>query len=193
MLVALGKVASVRTATIFRERAPEQSSDGNVHALTIKDVVTRWPINSNTLPLIKIDQKMLDNCLVGGEVLIPSRGDYYPARYFHSSAGHIFPYGQINVITPGDRVLGRYLAWYLNQPASQQFIDTSLTGTSIKALNKPRLLEIPIQVPPIDTQNAIVDLQELLEKSKALKERLIALEAQEIEWTCRKLLLTSNN
>lgn len=136
---------------------------------------------------------MLDNCLAEGEVLIPSRGDYYPARYFHNSAGNIFPHGQINVITPGERVLGRYLAWYLNQPTSQQFIDTSLTGTSIKALNKPRLLEIPIQVPPVDTQNAIADLQELLEKSKALKERLIALEMQEIEWTCRKLLLTSNN
>lgn len=136
---------------------------------------------------------MLDNCLVGGEVLIPSRGDYYPARYFQNSAGPIFPYGQINVITPGGRLLARYLAWYLNQPTSQQFIDSSLTGTSIKALNKPRLLEIQIQLPPIATQNAIADLQDLLEKSKELKERLIVLEAQEIEWACRKLLSKSNS
>lgn len=184
----LGNIVSVRAATIFREQAPKQSSDGNVRGLTIKDMVAYWPVRPEALPLISVDEHLLGNCLTGGEILIPARGEKYPARYFETANGQIFPYGQINIITPANHVLGRYLAWYLNQPVPQQFIQTSLSGTGIKALNRSRLLEIPIQVPPLETQRLIADLQKLREDSKALKERSIKLEEQETEWACRQLL-----
>lgn len=187
-LEKLGDIASVRAAMIFREQAPKQSNDGNVHGLTIKDIVAGWPVKAEALPLITVEDSMLGNCLTEGEIVIPGRGDNYPARYFQGNARAIFPYGQINIITTGNRILGRYLAWYLNQPSSQIFIQKSLAGTSIKALNRPSVLEIPVLVPSLETQRVISDLLKLRDDSKALKERLIALEEQEVEWACRKLL-----
>jgi predicted GIY-YIG superfamily endonuclease len=187
-LVTLEEIATIRAAVIFREKAPIQSQEGNVCALTIKDIVASWPVISTVLPRIEVAANMLSNCLVGGEVLIPARGDNYPARYFQAQEEAIFPYGQINIISPSERILGRYLSWYINQPKIQDMINQSLTGTGIKALVRARLLELRIKVPSLDIQNAIAELQKLREESKAIKERLITLEEQEIEWNCRKLL-----
>jgi hypothetical protein len=186
-LVQLQDIAVVRAAIIFRDKAPVQAAMGNVHALTIKDIVADWPIVPNVLPRIEVANNMLSNCLAGGEVLIPGRGDNYPARYFQEQTDLIFPYGQINIIVPGAEVLGRYLAWYINQAKTQGVISQSLTGSSIKALVRSRLLELEIELPSRETQKAIADLQQLREESKVVKERLILLEGQEVEWTCQKL------
>ena len=187
MTRTLGEVASVRTATIFREAAPKEAENGNVRALAIKDIVTGWPIEFNSLPLIRVEQNLLSNCLRGGEVLIPSRGDYYPARYVADDLPNVFPFGQINVIEPYSGISGPYLAWFLNQPRTQQLIAQQLTGSNIKALNKQSLLTLPVQLPSMEVQQMIAHLQERWALKKALQERLLTVEGTEIEAICRKL------
>ena len=188
MLHQLGNIATVRTATIFREQSPKEDPVGNVRALTIKDVAGNWPYNFENLHRINIGNELLGNCLKNGEILIPSRGDHYPARYFNGSETNIFPIGQINLITATTALHGRYLSWYLNQPAAQAAIERVLTGSNIKALNKPSLLEIPIYVPSINTQHKICKLQEMLAESRLLRNRLLTLEEIEVEGVCRNLI-----
>lgn len=187
MTIPLGAVANIQTATIFREVAPKPVPHGNVHVVTIKDVVGGWPVDTRQLPMIQIDRALLANCLRAGEVLIPSRGDYYPARYFDSEEGNVFPVGQLNIIETSPSICGRYLAWYLNQPQTQQLIAQQLTGSNIKALNKASLQQLPIAVPPMATQQAIAGLQDVWGRKKALQQKLQVVQEQEIEALCRQL------
>lgn len=184
----LKDLVKVSAATIFREKAPVPDLGGNVRALTIRDLVGAWPIDCSRLAKISIEPEMLSNCLSGGEVLMPTRGNSYPARVFPQTNELVFPYGQINIIYPNDTILGRYLAWYLNQDKVQAAIQSSLTGSSIQALVRQRLLTLEIEVPPLQLQEEIVLLQKLKEDSKAARDKLMELEAQEVEWTCRQLL-----
>lgn len=191
MKVALGDIADVRTATVFRERAPEPTSNGNVLALTIKDVVASWPPAPQALDRIHVGDHLLKNCLAVGEILIPSRGDYYPARYFSGSEFPLFPLGQINLISPSERILGSYLSWCLNQPDAQQQIKRLLTGTNIRSLTKPNLQSIEIVVPELSVQRDIATLQELWEQSRLKKIRLLQLEGLEVAEICRVLVQES--
>lgn len=184
----LGQIAQIKPATIFREKAPPLGNNGNVHALTIKDLIGGLPWSSSMLASIEIDKNLISNCLSGNEILIPSRGDKYPATYIEDKFKGTFPYGQIHIITPKDGVLSRYLCWYMNLPKIQAVLLRNLAGTSIKALNRPNLSKIEIEIPSIQQQEKISQLQALLDESSALKKRLTYLEAQEVEWTCRKLL-----
>jgi restriction endonuclease S subunit len=192
MQAALGDIATIRTGTVFRDQSPQATPEGNVCSLTIKDIVADWPPNTNLLDRIRIDEALLKNCVAPGEVLIPSRGDYYPARYFSGSDFPIFPVGQINLILPSSGVLGTYLSWHLNQPEAQRQIKRLLTGTNIKSLTKPSLQSILVWVPDLSTQHEIATLQELWLKSKIKKNRLLRLEELEIEETCRRLALPLN-
>jgi len=60
------------------------------------------------------------------------------------------------VVRPG------YLAWYLNQHPAQQFIDSARTGTSSPILQKARLLELPVAVPPLPVQQLVQERTEVL-------------------------------
>lgn len=187
MKVVLGDIADIRTATVFRERAPEPAPNGNVLALTIKDVVAGWPPEPQALDRIHVDDHLMKNCLAAGQILIPSRGDYYPARYFLGSEFRFFPLGQINLISPSESVLGGYLSWCLNQPDAQQQIKRVLTGTNIRSLTKPNLQSIEIVVPEPSVQKDIATLQHLWEQSRSRKMKLLQIEELEVTEICRVL------
>jgi len=192
MHVALGDISTIRTGTVFRDKSPQPTPYGNVFSLTIKDLVASWPPDINSLDRIVVDDTLLKNCVNFGEVLIPSRGDYYPARFASFHDHLVLAVGQINLISPSPHILGTYLSWYLNQPEAQRQIKRVLTGTNIRALTKPTLQSILIAVPSLNVQEEIAALQNLWLESKMRKERLLRLEELEIEETCRTLSLSSS-
>lgn len=185
--MALGDVASVRTGATFRDAAPKEAPSGNVHALAIRDLLGAWPIEVSKLPKIIVPEDMLRHCLSYGEVLIPSRGNSYHARFFNDILRDVFPIGQINVISPHATVNGAYLAWYLNQEETQRLINSNLTGTNIKALNKRDLLELPIHVPPPEIQDQIANIQTQWAQIRGARERLTSLEDQRVSEICTTL------
>jgi hypothetical protein len=186
MLVTLADVVSVRTAPIFREKAPEPDDDGNVQALAIRDILGHWP--PHNLPRIQVDDSLLPHCLSPGEVVIPARGDYYIARYLQNLETNIFPLGQINIISPSKEIDGVYLAWYLNQPEAQKRIAGLLTGTSIQSLSRKNLLGLQVFLPTLATQYAVAKLLTMWEENKMLRERILKLQEDEIQATCHMLL-----
>lgn len=191
MWAKVGDISTIRAATVFREPPLRVQTSGNVRALTIKDLVSTWPIDFRILLPLEVGEELLNNCALPGEVLIPSRGDYYPARYFRGPDTNIFPLGQINLIRPSNEVLGPYLSWYLNQPAAQREIQSLLTGTSIRALTKQNLQQIRVRLPSLEVQAQIAHLQEMREETKILRTRMIELEEIELEEVCRSLLRNS--
>lgn len=185
----LGDIATVRTLSLFRDRPPAYSSLGNASILTIKDLTTTWPIDFSDLPIAEVATEHLPQALKSGEILMPARGDHYPARYIaNQNSMPIFPAGQIHVVTANPDYYPGYLAWYLNQAEAQASIRRLLTGTNIQSLNKSRLVELPIEIPLPRVQRAIAEIQEKHVRRIKLLQELIKLKDQEVEAGCLNLL-----
>lgn len=192
--VALQEVASVKTILTFRDKAPNFSEDGNVLALTIKDLVGNKPISKNYLSKIIVDEIPYNSILIEGSILIPGRGDYYPARYFAEIDTPVIPIGQINIITINKKTNDlyadpHYITWFLNRIESQEFIKNSLTGTNIQSLSKGKLLQLPIVLPSKEIQESISFIQILQKNRVEIRHELNNIESSEIENLCQSLLL----
>ncbi|RQV00890.1 restriction endonuclease subunit S [Burkholderia cenocepacia] len=188
MRTRLAQLASVQTAVTFRNQAPQADPNGNVRALAIKDLVSRQPLRWDDLHRVVVDDKYLSYCLQPGDVVIPSRGDYYRAWLFEGSEEPVFPVGQLNVIRPGKGLDASYLVWYLNQRSTQAKFSLLLTGTSIKAMTKNALLKLELEVPPLSMQQRIAELDHTTQQIVSIRHRLNELDTIEIAYLTKRML-----
>lgn len=83
-----------------------------------------------------------------------------------------------------------YLAWYLNQRDAQEYLDATASGSYIQNIRKDILANLPIEVPPMETQKKIVEINKLALREKNLIEQIQTKRGQLIE---RVLLNAINN
>lgn len=184
----LGTLAKVHTAVVFRDQTPKEGPDGNVRALAIRDLVAGKPLRWHELPRLHVQERHLSHCLQRGDVVIPSRGDYYKAWLFEGADDPVFPVGQLSVIRPDTQLDARYLVWNLNKPSTQQRISLLLTGTTIKALTKATLLSLEVEVPPMAKQRQIAELDQTTQEILAIRHRLNEIDRTETAYVTRQAL-----
>lgn len=176
----LNDLAEVHTAVVFRDQAPQEHPEGNVRALAIRDVVSSTPVSWSGLPRVVVAEKYRANCLQAGDVVIPSRGDYYRAWLFTGADVPVLPVGQLNVIRPAARLDAGYLVWFLNLPTTGAKLKQMLTGTSIKALTKTALQTLEVDLPDMGRQRHIAEIDELAGRIAAIRHRLTELDTIEV-------------
>lgn len=176
----LKDLAEVHTAVVFRDQPPQEHAEGNAHALAIRNIVAAAPVNWSALPRVVVPERYLVHCLHEGDVVIPSRGDYYKAWLFTGPNAQVLPVGQLNVIRPTRLLDAGYLAWYLNLPATNTRISQLLTGTSIKALTKGALLSLEVSLPDLVTQRRVAEIDQLAGRIAAIRHRLTELDTTEV-------------
>jgi hypothetical protein len=179
-LNTLSELAEVHTAVVFRDQAPQEHHEGNVRALAIRDVVSSTPVSWNVLTRVVVAEKYLANCLQEGDVVIPSRGDYYRAWLFTGADAPVLPVGQLNVIRPGAWLDAGYLVWFLNLPTTGAKLRQMLTGTSIKALTKAALQTLEVDLPDMGRQRLIAEIDQLAGRIASIRHRLTELDAIEV-------------
>lgn len=190
MLRHLGDIADIRIVFVFRDKAPVENTSGNTYVFSIRDLTSNWPFEKEKMSRVLVDEQKLSHAIHGGDILLPGRGQTFPARLYDGKLGPILPSGQIYVISPlsPETVLPEFLSWYLNRPVVQRFILSSLTGTTVQALNKSVLKNLEIEIPTVEVQYQIVELVDLLEQRRQLRRELIRLEDVEIELIGSELL-----
>lgn len=188
MTTPLAALAQIHTAVVFRDQTPHEHADGNVRALAIRDVVSATPLRWHELPRVTVLEKYLAHCLQPGDVVIPSRGDYYKAWLFTGSDEPVLPVGQLNVVRPSAYLDAGYLVWYLNLQSTEVKFSLMLTGTSIKALTKTSLASLEIETPDLDRQRRIAEVDQLAGRIAAIRYRLTELDRIEIAQLTGQLL-----
>ncbi|MGB6008411.1 restriction endonuclease subunit S [Castellaniella sp.] len=176
----LNDLAEVHTAVVFRDQAPQEHPEGNVRALAIRDVVSSTLVSWKELPRVVVAEKYRANCLQAGDVVIPSRGDYYRAWLFTGADLPVLPVGQLNLIRPADGLDAGYLVWFLNLPTTGTKLKQMLTGTSIKALTKTALQTLEVDLPDMGCQRRIAEIAELAVRIAAIRHRLTELDTIEV-------------
>lgn len=187
----LSELAEIKIIFVFRDKTPPLSEDGNVFVFNIRDLVSNWPFYVNGLPRAFVDESKLADAVHIGDILMPGRGQTFPARRYGGEIGPILPAGQIYDIRVKDEniVSSKYLEWYLNRANTQQVIKNNLTGTTIPALNKSALQKLLVPVPAFATQNKIIELKTLFNERIKIRENLNRLEMQQLDSICHKLLV----
>lgn len=131
------------------------------------------------LPAEGISDKHL---LKDGDVLFAAKGTKNFAAVFENHNEPSVASTSFFVIRPTDnKVLPQYLAWFLNNPATQTLLKGQAIGTSIPSISKQVLENLEITVPGIETQKAILQITQLRNKEKSLKQRIEALREKQIQ------------
>ena len=67
---------------------------------------------------------------------------------------------QINAILPSQKFISEFIYFYCISPKVQNFIKTNASSTTLPILNKANFSKLPIPLPPLATQNQIVQILE---------------------------------
>lgn len=100
-----------------------------------------------------------------GDVLIVGRGAHRTAFLVDDPLPRTVADRTFFVARPDpDQVEPAFLAWYLNERRAQHYLESHSRGTNIQTIKKSALERLPVQLPPLDTQREIAEVQSLVER-----------------------------
>lgn len=173
------------TATVHSGIYAKPNISGDAIYLQVGLFDSLGRLYSGITPNVTIESGTSKHLLAPGDVLFAAKGtnnfalEYNPAigRAIASSTFLILKTMKNNkqVLLPG------YLAWYLNHPNSQAYLKAFAKGSSIPSISKKTLEEMEIQLPSLDIQQQILNVQRLRNKEKVIAQKLEALREQLIQ------------
>lgn len=120
--------------------------------------------------------------LKDGDVLFAAKGTKNFAAVFENHNEPSVASTSFFVIRPTDKkILPQFLAWFLNNPATQTLLKGQAIGTSIPSISKQVLENLEVTIPSIETQKAILQITQLRIKEKSLKQKIETLKEKQIQ------------
>ena len=173
MMTPLGTVAEVSTGYPFRKKV-ETEEGGDIVLVQIKDFGGAEGVTASGSVMLRNQQGKYERYLLQtGDLLFQSRGSRYPVAVVGRGIRGIAAAG-LYVIRPNpERVVARYLAWWLSHPNSQAKIRDDLArGTYIPFVSKRALEGFLVALPSLEVQRRIVEVDELQAREHYLRFRL---------------------
>jgi len=156
-------------------RRIDPDPDGTYAIIQTKDINNKHDLDTSDLypfiPEREPERYQVDK----GDVLFLSRGRNnlaYPIRWSLSNTLAASTFFILRVTS--DNVLPEYLAWAINQPPAQAELKMhSHATTTIPLIPKSAFETLIIDLPPLDVQRKIVELNDLLKKERELIDKLL--------------------
>ena len=164
--VRLGDLCAIQLGYTPRG-ALSSAETGGAPAIQLRDLAGDGPIQPSRFELGEVSPRYL---IEPGDVLFRSRGDRNTAVATDGRLyGPAFAILPIVVLRPKrDVVEPRYLAWAINQAPAQLYFDGVARGTRLRMVPRSELEKLPINVPHLEIQRAVVDLDALAAREEAL-------------------------
>lgn len=163
----LEDIASIRLGYPFR-RGLEPAANGEYRVVQIKDITRDEPTDWNDLVRVNLPDVREEHFVKGGDVLFISRGVNKQAVAVEEETEGTIVGSQFLLIKPGAGILPEYLAWYMNQPPAQRFIEENSVGSNVRILSREAIQKMQIVVPPLETQHRIVEVNRLSRRERQL-------------------------
>ncbi len=182
---SLKEIANIKAGYSFRETIPV-SENGNYRVIQIKDVNYSGLISSGDLVKAAVDSIKPEYLTQTGDVLFTSCGANRRAAVVDETAADTIFVSQLYALKiKTDAIIPEYLAWYLNQKPAQDFFEANASGSYIQNIRHDVLAQLPVVLPPVETQKRIVEIYQL-----GLREREMAQKILEKRWqVVEKMLL----
>lgn len=157
----------------FREKI-DHKPEGDIGILQMKDIENDY-LNFDYQNIDKVkDFSFKDKFFLNkGDVLFVSKGVNNYAISIENVGFPIIASATFFVIRVNEnKILSDYLAWYMNQSEAQNYFSEKKAGTYVPNLKKQDILELPLKVPPLKTQNAIAQTAKLLNQEIAILDKI---------------------
>ncbi|MBF0183881.1 MAG: hypothetical protein HQM06_05760 [Magnetococcales bacterium] len=167
-------MAIIKPGFPFRGVVPVVA-DGAALVVQMKDVSADAGVNWQGLVRSELEGRKQPDWLQNGDILVLIRGNHnfaicledVPVRAVCSP--HFF---MLQVKAQANMILPEFLAWQINQRPAQNYFEQFAEGTLQRSIRRQVLERLPVVVPPLATQQTVV---EMVRTAVREKERLRAL------------------
>lgn len=172
----LGDIANIKTGLVLSRKKVEieYEAKATYKLLSLKNIGEDGTFINESFEEFASNDILDDHYFTQeGDVLIRLSHPYTAVYIDKKHSGLLVPsyFAMIKVYDTG--ILPQYLAWYLNTKNVKFELERSQFGTRIPSTNQHALKSIPIKVPPLSRQKALMELYMLHQKEKRLYQQLI--------------------
>ena len=176
MQISITDIGEVILGHSFRE-AVKNDSNGNYFILQAKNIDRDGKVETEDLPTTFLESTKRKALVQDRDVILSNRGTFR-AGVLYGNQKNILAASSLYIIRmhERERYLPEFLAIFLNSQAGQALLEGMNRGTLIKSLPKGSLLELPVPIPPLSTQQTVIDIHRNYSARSNLYERKIRIE-----------------
>lgn len=179
---SLGDVAAISAGYPLRGSVDELTS-GDVAIVQMRNVDAASGINWSDVQRIALPSKRPPAFLVTGDIIFTTRGTRNFALALDTVEGQAVcsPHFFVIRVSDANRITPAFLAWQINQRAAQEYFQREATGSHILNIRREVVEKLPVAIPPLATQLAIIELVDTADAERAALTKLIENRNQQIE------------
>lgn len=167
------QIATVFMGYPFRSRM-ERDENGNVFVIQMKDIDENSRLDASDLVPVNLPAAKDIHRIRQGDVIFRSRGRINTATLVEEALENTVAAAPLlRIRIKNEYVLPQYLAWYMNQPIIQAYIERHAAGTVSRMIPKTAVAEMVIEIPYLKCQKQIVAVARLAAREQSLL-RLLA-------------------
>ena len=169
----LKNITSIRMGYPFRTRIRSQKS-GDIHVIQMKDLNDENFVDCSGLVLAQIDKVKEHHFIQTKDLIFRSRGQSATTAILMDDLDKAVVAAPLILIRVSrDSVLPEYLNWFFSQIQVQKWFTSRREGTHGGMISKLTLENLEIDIPSIDKQRKILDVDKLLKKERNLTEKIL--------------------
>lgn len=177
MKTILKNITSIQTGLFAKP-----TGSGELVYLQSKHFDENGQLNTELYPDLPAEDISEKHILKEGDVLFAAKGTKNFATVFENHNEPSIASTSFFVLrTSYNNILPQYLAWFLNNQATQALLKTQAIGTAIPSISKQVLENLEISVPDIERQKAILHITKLRNREKSLKQKIELLREKQIQ------------
>lgn len=151
----LGDMADIKSGYLFKGALLEDSS-GGVSVVQIKDLEVGQPIDWGRCARVAETRMMSEARLRRGRIIFSAKGSRNFAWHIDDQPDFAIANSLFHVIdVRAHDVSPAFLAWQINQPKAQGWIENASAGVTVRNIKISSLRDLPIVVPPIEIQRKV--------------------------------------
>jgi restriction endonuclease S subunit len=180
---------SIFSGYSFRKRVTSEPG-GDLHVIQMKDLSNRYTaIRTDALTTVFSRRINPNTFLQPGDILFVAKGAHNYAIVFDLDLPNAIASSAFFVVRPDPgKITPAYLAWYLNQPAVQQFLLSNASGSYMPSVAKTTLERVTVVIPSEDVQRRIVKIDNLVKREDLLLAKIMQRKKQMVSGALINLL-----
>jgi restriction endonuclease S subunit len=157
----LKHIATIRAGHAFRGKI-EEIPTGNTRVIQMKDVDAERGIDWNGLVVTDLPGRKQPDWLKNADLLFAARGNRNCALLLEDVPFDtvLSPHFFHLTVKREAKVLPGFLTWQINQEPIQQYLQKSSHGSMVQAIGRQVLEEMPLAIPPLEKQHAVMALND---------------------------------